>query len=89
VPNGITHILIEVWGAGGGGGPSCPPDLAGGGGAGGYTRALLTVTPGATFNIVVGTGGSGGLGGFAEPSSFQVTMVALHKSLEARRQCVS
>ena len=61
VPSGITHILIEMWGAGGGGGGPDPlsTDSAGGGGAGGYTRAVVLVTPGATYNVIVGAGGLG------------------------------
>lgn len=72
VPAGVTHLLVEMWGAGGGGsgafGPPCGgiflnlPNGDGGGGAGsgGYTRAVVSVIPGATYNVVVGSGGAGG-----------------------------
>jgi hypothetical protein len=78
-PPGVTHIMVEMWGAGGGGGgggggpnchtssfgqPVCPGGVAGGGaGVGGYTHAVITVTPGTTYNINVGAGGAGGSGG--------------------------
>jgi hypothetical protein len=68
VPDGISHLLVEMWGAGGGGGaPSlgfnCSPyGAGGGGGGGGYTRAIVTVTAGAIYNIVIGTGGGGAPG---------------------------
>lgn len=64
VPAEVTTILVELWGGGGGGGyPSFGAGIliGGGGGGGGYTRALLVVTPGATYNISVGGGGSGSL----------------------------
>jgi hypothetical protein len=67
-------VLAELWGAGGGGGGSGVPNLfvnseggyfwctaagGGAGGAGGYTRAVLSVTPGATYNINIGAVGLG------------------------------
>ena len=67
VPSGITHILVEMWGAGGGGGgawrfptQTYNQTAGAGGGGGAYTRAVVTVIPGETYNIVVGVGGSGG-----------------------------
>ena len=50
-PAGVTQVMVEMWGGGGGGGP-----LTGGGGAG-YSRSLITVTPGTTYGILVGGGG--------------------------------
>jgi len=73
VPAGVTHVLVELWGAGGGGGGGSnslnfgpgAEYIAGsggdGGGSGGYVRALVTVTPGATYDVVVGAGGAGGV----------------------------
>jgi hypothetical protein len=64
VPEGITRILVEVWGAGGGGGyPSSPSGYGcrgagGGGGSGGYSKRILDVVPGQVFSIVIGAGGS-------------------------------
>ena len=61
VPAGVTHLLVEMWGSGGGGGGAEADSTAsaGGGGAGGYTRAVVPVTPAATYNVIVGTGGLG------------------------------
>lgn len=68
VPSGVSRLLVEMWGGGGGGGGGVGGSVAvagGGGGAGGYTRAVVAVTPGATYNIVVGAGGSVGSSGVA------------------------
>jgi hypothetical protein len=63
VPVGITHLFVEMWGAGGGGqGGTLGGASGAGGGGGGYTRAIIAVTPGTTYNIAVGAGGSGGAG---------------------------
>ena len=75
VPAGVTHILVEMWGAGGGGGSGASEGCPGGhGAAGGYTRAVIAVTPGATCTMLVGQGGaggpfSGGPGGAGESSA--------------------
>jgi hypothetical protein len=79
VPAGVTTIGIELWGAGGGGAAGAnggfgfaggPAGGAGGGGGGGgaYLRTTLTVTPGDTYNVVIGAGGTagGGNGGSSE-----------------------
>lgn len=55
VPNGITKIMVEVWG--GGGGASISTE---GGGGGGYSKGILSVTPGNTITATVGAGGTGG-----------------------------
>lgn len=79
VPAGVTHLLIELWGAGGGGGGgllggegcasqpiggcgtfAIPGSQGHGGGGGSYTRAVVSVTPGMIYSIVIGTGGAGG-----------------------------
>lgn len=73
VPDGVSHLLVELWGAGGGGGGSLSETIAvpggtaivpgpagSGGGAGGYTRAIVTVNPGSTYTITVGSGGAAG-----------------------------
>ena len=64
VPNNVTKILAELWGAGGGGGSvssSSTLDAGGDGGVGAYSCKVLTVTPGTTLVISLGTGGSGAL----------------------------
>jgi len=68
VPQGVTSLLIEAWGAGGGGGgaQSFITQLGtvyvsgGGGSAGGYVRSVVQVIPGSTYNVAVGVGGLGG-----------------------------
>jgi len=46
VPNGVTRVLVKIWGAGGG-----HPTF---GGAGGFTKGLLVVTAGETLTFRVG-----------------------------------
>jgi|GEM_PF-3595240 len=64
VPVGVNSITIEMVGAGGSGGGNG----GGGGGGGGYAKGTFTVSPGTSYSIVVGVGGSelatiaGGLG---------------------------
>jgi hypothetical protein len=70
IPDGVTEVTIECWGAGGAGGLASPGFLqqgAGGGGAGGnYSRKAQTVSPGDVLYITApsatttnsGTGGS-------------------------------
>ena len=66
VPAGVTHLAIEMWGAGGGGGPGrgplSPKRSGGGGGSGAYTYIVLTedFKKGDTVNFTVGSGGAGG-----------------------------
>jgi len=68
VPQGVTAIGIDVWGAGGGGGGTYSHVInyssprAGGGGGGAYSYVQLPVTPGEILTIEVGAGGAGGLG---------------------------
>lgn len=47
MPEGVTQIMVEMWGAGGAFG-----------GSGGYIRDVETVMPGETINIVVGAPGT-------------------------------
>ena len=62
-PVGVTSITVECWGGGGAGGGSVTvlaPNAGAGGGGGGYTkRTSVSVTPGNTYNVIVGQGGSG------------------------------
>jgi hypothetical protein len=55
VPGGIAKIMVEVWG--GGGGAAIGVSGAGGGG---YSKGILSVTPGNTITATVGAGGTGG-----------------------------
>ncbi len=60
VPEGVTSVLVELWGGGGAGAAGGAP---GGGGAGGsYARATFAVAPGEQFTVSVGGGGDGLLG---------------------------
>lgn len=55
VPNGVSQIRVQVWGAGGGGNVG---DAGGGGGGGAYAEGILNVTPGQDYTIGVGTAGA-------------------------------
>jgi hypothetical protein len=53
VPTGITNLLVEMWGGGGEGGFGATVP-SGGGGSGAYSRGVIPVTPGATYQVIVG-----------------------------------
>lgn len=72
VPQGVTEITIEAWGAGGAGGfveryyemvglifkrKEYHINVSAGGGGGAYAKKTLQVTPGETLSIVIGKGG--------------------------------
>ena len=65
-PAGVSRVIVEVWGGGGGGAGACVSGrfqyTGGGGGGGAYGRAIIPVTPGATYSISVGQGGAAGIG---------------------------
>jgi hypothetical protein len=67
VPVGITSAQIILVGGGGGGGGTDTSqntaDGAGGGGAGGLIYQSVSLTPGETVTINIGSGGAGGLNG--------------------------
>ncbi|MCX6752661.1 MAG: hypothetical protein NTZ87_04170 [Candidatus Nomurabacteria bacterium] len=70
VPAGVTQIQVKVWGGGGAGGGNGGDDNGGGGGGGGaFGEKTITVVPGSTYTIYVGSGATHGQteGG---PSSF-------------------
>ena len=57
-PTGVTSVTVECWGGGGRGGARTNGNniaLAGGGG-GAYSRSILSVTPGNTYTVTVGSG---------------------------------
>ena len=58
-PAGVSHVMVEMWGAGGGGGPADPTSgcFGYGGGGGAYSRSVVSVTAGTTYTITVGGGG--------------------------------
>src|SRR2546422_3189964 len=67
VPDGVTRVQVEAWGAGGGGGGGSGGSgnlfsRGGSGGSGAYVRTTTAVVPGQTFTVSVGGGGGRGLG---------------------------
>ena len=65
VRGGVSKIMVEMWGAGGGGGGGIFINgevkiIGGGGGGGGYAKHILDCTPGTSYNVIVGLGGTGG-----------------------------
>lgn len=67
VPTGVTSILVKLWGAGGGG----HNPANGYGGCGGYTTAVIPVTAGQVYPIVVGGPGVyGAFGASARPYGY-------------------
>lgn len=61
-PTGVTSVEYLIVGAGGGGGAAWIDQTGGSGGGGGQVlTGTATVTPETDYNIVVGTGGTGGL----------------------------
>lgn len=65
VPAGITEINVEVIGAGGGAGQTAGPGPGGAGGGGTSVMSTISVTPGETLYIYVGSAGAAGAGGTA------------------------
>lgn len=73
-PACITSVTVQAWGAGGGGSTITGIGIHGGGGGGGaYASGIVSVTPGTTYNIVVGTGGAASTAG--GKSSFNGTLI--------------
>jgi hypothetical protein len=71
-PATITHVMVELVGAGAPGfAPNAVESTGGGqGGGGAYTKILVPVTPGATYTIDVGLSVPNLIGGFGLPSIF-------------------
>jgi trimeric autotransporter adhesin len=71
VPEGVTNIVIEAWGAGGSGsgqtGNCC--GVGAGGGGGGYASASIVTAPGCQYTICVGGGADFGVGDQCAPCS--------------------
>ena len=64
VPDNVSTILVELYGAGGGGGGTVTDGYGGCfGGEGAFSRSVIQVTPQATLDIVVGKGGGAGADG--------------------------
>lgn len=82
VPACAELICIEMWGGGGGGGYGSVYNSAnwrtgGGGAGGGFGSQCFTVTPGATYTVVVGAGGgSDVIGGTSSVTGTGISMSA-------------
>ncbi|GLR16907.1 glycine-rich domain-containing protein [Portibacter lacus] len=63
VPDGVTEIMVELWGAGGG------AAFGGGGGAGGYVKAVFEVIPGESIAVVTVVGGNGTSSGMSSTAT--------------------
>lgn len=61
VPETVSRIRVQLWGAGGGGGGG--GTTRSGGGSGGYCESIFDVVPGQAFAYTIGTGGAGTTGG--------------------------
>lgn len=58
-PTGVTKVrAIAIGGAGGGAGGGCCGSYSGG--YGGFDSGIITVSPGTTYTVTIGAGGSGG-----------------------------
>ena len=72
VPTDVKEVTFELWGGGGAGGQNycCYCGLGVGGGGGAYSLKSIAVTPGTTYTIVAGAGGSGNF--YCSPGGSQV-----------------
>lgn len=74
-PGYVTQVLVEMWG-GGGGTAKDSVFIPRGGGSGAFSRSIVTVTPGATYDITVGSGaGEGASGSASSVSSGTTTLI--------------
>jgi hypothetical protein len=65
VPAGVNALRIVAWSGGQGGAGSSSGDRSGyGGGGGGYYNGMCPVTPGNSYTVTVGLGGTGGANGY-------------------------
>ena len=64
IPQCVTNVTGEAWGAGGAGGRSnSGGETRGGGGGGAYAKSTSTLLTGQTLTLIVGAGGNGNGGG--------------------------
>jgi hypothetical protein len=68
-PTGVYKIMVTVVGGGGGGWGGSAPNPTNGG-PGGVAIGIYTVVPGTTYNVTIGSGGTGVSGGNGGTSSF-------------------
>jgi hypothetical protein len=74
-PTGVYKVMATVVGGGGGGWGGSAPNPTNGG-PGGIAIGVYTVVPGTTYNVVVGSGGTGVSGGNGGQSSFGLFCLA-------------
>lgn len=67
IPDGVSRVMVEVWGAGGGG------ITQAGGGGGGYVAGIFIVDHTKNFTYVVGSGGAGNTSDAASGTSSSAT----------------
>ncbi len=65
-PAGVTTVEYLVVGGGGGSGGGYDTASGGGGGGGMVLTGTLSVTPGTSYNVIVGDGGTGGISNTGE-----------------------
>ena len=60
IPEGVTSLKVECWGAGGKGSnvTTASTGTGGGGGGGAYSTSTLCVMPGQTYAVHIGMGGT-------------------------------
>jgi hypothetical protein len=75
-PAGITSVSVECWGAGGDGAYSANGSGSGGSG-GSYAKKTISVTPGSSYTVTVGQGGTGA--SLAPDSWFSTSSTVLAK----------
>jgi len=63
IPCGVTSITVEAWGGGGAGSTLTAGTNGAGGGGGAYSKGVVTVIPGYTYQVTIGQGGSNGSAG--------------------------
>jgi len=63
-PANVWSVTVKAWGGGGagGGGTTTSSSAGGGGGGGEYRSSVVSVNPGSSYQIQVGTGGPGNTG---------------------------
>jgi hypothetical protein len=59
VPDGVSSITAQVWGAGGGGSKGYLNQKGTGGGGGGFAQGTLSVNAGDVITVTIGAGGNG------------------------------
>lgn len=81
VPTGVKTIFLTGCGAGGGGGGGHTADPGGGGGGGGggvcAVNMPVTVVPGSSLTITIGSGGTGGAAGASSGAATNTTIAGL------------